>query len=136
MVNILKTKLENEINKTMEARHWCLELFETAKKIAKEKEELEGDVAQLKSNIKQYMDIVEKNKVGRTLPYRKIEDKKNVGCSDSSGIRTIPLGKLASVKCYVITRLEGLPHVMTDFGIYQVDQEFLDTENVLILNKD
>ena len=44
-----KTKLGKQVDKTMEARYWCLEVFETAKKLANEKEELEGEVEQLKS---------------------------------------------------------------------------------------
>ena len=118
-----KTKLENQKDKTMEARYWCLEVFETAKKLANEKEELEGEVEQLKSNIKQYMDMVG-------------EEKKKVGRSDSSGLRTLQVGAFGSIKCYVIVLIQGLPHVESDFGVYQVDQEFLDTENVLILNKE
>ena len=40
------------------------------------------------------------------------------------------------VECFQITYLQGLPHVQTCYGVYQVSKHFTQTRNCLFLNQD
>ena len=41
-----------------------------------------------------------------------------------------------TVDAYLITYIQNMPHVSTDYGIYQVSKHFTQTRNCLVLNQD
>ena len=52
----------------------------------------------------------------------------------SSGITAINYGRI-QVQGYIVQKIQGLSHVLTDYGSYEVSNSFIATHNCLILAK-
>ena len=56
----------------------------------------------------------------------------------SNGLRTFSYASIyghQELEGFIVVKVQGLLHVQTDYGVYEVDSDFVETHNCVMMNK-